>query len=108
MESTTRRFQPRFFDIVTLIFWFKRLNLESRLVIEEKDSLMMGLSYPTQPWNSSLSRRASTLNQIQTGLGQKFYPFTLLDFYCRDQMLAMVVLSQHRVSSSKTFKPATL
>ena len=50
--------------------------------------------------------RASTPGQTQTGLGPRVYPFyypRLL--YCLDQMLAVTVLSQHRVLSSKTVSP---
>ena len=42
----------------------------------------------------------STLGQTQTGLGLSFYYFRLL--HCPDQML--VLLSQHRVLSSKTVR----
>ena len=50
--------------------------------------------------------RESTPGQTRTGLGLRIYPFyypRLL--HCLDQMLAMMLKSQHRVLLSKTVRP---
>ena len=56
--------------------------------------------------SSSSFGRASTPGQTQTRTGAEglsfYYPRLLC---CPDQMLALMVLSQHRVSSSKTDRP---
>ena len=56
--------------------------------------------YPYYSWSSF--RRASTLGQTQAGLGQEYILLLIMLLYCLYQMLAVMVLSQHRVSSSKT------
>ena len=52
---------------------------------------------------SSSFGRVSTPGQTQAGLGPKVYTFTIPG--CRDQMLAVTLLSQHRVLSSRTVRP---
>ena len=55
---------------------------------------------------SSSLGRASIPSQTQTGLGPRVYPFTTPRLlYCPDQVLVAMLLSQHRVSSSKTVRP---
>ena len=50
--------------------------------------------------------RAFTPGQTQTGLGPRVYSFYFPRLlYCPDQMLAVMLLSQHRVSSSKIVRP---
>ena len=50
--------------------------------------------------------RASTPVRSQTGLGPRVYFFYCARLlYCPDQMLAVVLLSQHRVSSSNIVRP---
>ena len=55
-------------------------------------------------WSSSSFGKVSIPGQTQTGLGRlSFYYSRLL--YFLDQMLAVVLLSKYRVSSSKTVRP---
>ena len=58
--------------------------------------------------SSSSFGSASTPGQIQTRLGPRVYSFTTPVYCAPDQMLAVVVLSQHRVSSSKTVRRRAL
>ena len=57
--------------------------------------------------SSSSYERASTPGQTQTGLGQGFTVFFFYPklLYCLDQMLVVMLLSQDRVSLSKTVRP---
>ena len=61
------------------------------------------------PILSSSFGTASTLGETQTGLEPRVYRFTTpgryRPAYCPDQMLAVILLSQHRVSSSKIVRP---
>ena len=52
--------------------------------------------------SSSSFEEVSTPGQTQRGLGPIYYPRLL---HCLDQTLAVMLLSQHRVSSSKTVRP---
>ena len=49
--------------------------------------------------------KASILGQAQTGLGPRLILLLTQTAVCPDQMLAVMVLSQHRVSSFKTVRP---
>ena len=52
--------------------------------------------------SSSSFEKASSPVQTQTGLGPRVHPFSTPGCCtCLNQMLAVIVLSQHRVSSSK-------
>ena len=59
-----------------------------------------------QKWEkSSSSGKPSTLGQTQKELGLRVIFFFSRLLNCLDQILAVMVLSQHQVSSSKTVRP---
>ena len=55
--------------------------------------------------SSSSLGKVSTSGQRQTGLGPRVYPFLPQAVYCLNQMLEVMLLSQHRVLSSKIVRP---